>query len=123
MRNIVCGFIFLSIIILPSFVAGQSADDSMAALQTYERLSGSQQNMITSAMGIPSGGISIAKIMAYVIFSSIGFIAFMYGKKNEEWRPLVIGIVLMGYGYFLSNTVALYIVGCLLTAGLYFWRE
>jgi len=56
-------------------------------------------------------------------FGSIGFIAFMYGKSNSEFRPIVMGILLMAYPYFLRGTVVLYLVGIALTAGLYFWRE
>ena len=64
-----------------------------------------------------------AKIAANIIFSGIGFVAFMYGKKNAFWKPMAIGIALMGYSYFLSGTLVIYLVGIALTAALYFWRE
>ncbi|MCA9406668.1 MAG: hypothetical protein KC684_09025 [Candidatus Omnitrophica bacterium] len=57
------------------------------------------------------------------IFSGIGFVAFIYGKKNTEYKPMMIGIALMVYPYFLRGTLALYLVGIGLTAILYFFRE
>ena len=65
---------------------------------------------------------SLAKIVAYIIFGAIGFVAFMYGKKNAFWRPMIIGIALMGYPYLVSGTLAIYLIGIALTAALYFWR-
>jgi hypothetical protein len=70
-----------------------------------------------------SGALSVGNILAYIIFGAVGFVAFVYGKKNAFWRPLVIGIALMVYPYFVSGTVILYCVGVVLTAALYFWRE
>lgn len=64
-----------------------------------------------------------AKIFACIIFSTIGFVAFVYGKKNKFWRPMIIGVVLMTYPYFISGTFFLYLVGIVLIASLYFWRE
>lgn len=66
---------------------------------------------------------TLAKVMAYLIFGGVGFVAFVYGKKNIIMRPMIIGIVLMGYPYFVSETWLLYLIGIALTAALYFWRE
>ena len=66
---------------------------------------------------------STAKIFAYIIFGTIGFVVFVYGKKNRLVRPLVIGIALMAYPYFISGTFFLYLVGIGLTAVLFFWRD
>lgn len=74
--------------------------------------------------GLPLiGDFSAAKIFAYVIFGVIGFVAFAYGKKNKFFRPMIIGVALMGYPYFISGTFLLYLVGIVLTVALYFWRE
>ena len=64
-----------------------------------------------------------AKIFAWIIFGAIGFAAFMYGKKNKSVRPLIVGLALMVYPYFISGTFFLYLIGIVLTAVLYFWRE
>ena len=65
---------------------------------------------------------SAAKIFACTIFGAIGFVAFLYGKKNKFFKPMIIGIALMVYPYFISGTFFLYLVGIALTVALYFWR-
>ena len=69
------------------------------------------------------GDFSIMNILAWVIFGGVGFVAFVYGKKQSSFKPLVIGIVLIAYPYFVTNTIALYMVGFILCAALYFWRD
>lgn len=68
------------------------------------------------------GNFSPSNLFAGLIFGSIGFVAFIYGKKIASFRPMVIGIVLMIYPYFISGTLFLYLIGIVLTASLYFWR-
>jgi len=70
-----------------------------------------------------AGGFSTAKIIAYIIFGAIGSVAFLYGKKNKFFRPMIIGIALMAYPCFISGTFFLYLVGTVLAATLYFWRD
>jgi hypothetical protein len=74
-----------------------------------------------ASLGLPD--FTMAKILAYLIFGMIGLVAFGYGKKNKVMRPLIIGIALMVYPYFISGTFLLYFIGIALTAALYFWRE
>ena len=62
------------------------------------------------------GSISFATIAIAVFFSLIGFAAFRYGRKNDEPRPLFLGIALMTYGYFVSNAWILVLVGAALMA-------
>ena len=77
-----------------------------------------------AGIGLPlAGDFNGAKIFAYIIFGAIGFVVFVYGKKNKFVRPMIIGFVLMVYPYFISGTFFLYLVGIVLTAALYFWRE
>jgi len=68
------------------------------------------------------GNFSPSNLFAGLIFGSIGFVAFIYGKKIASFRPMVIGIVLMVYPYFISGTLFLYLIGIVLTVALYFWR-
>jgi len=72
---------------------------------------------------LPISDFSVANIFAYIVFGMIGFVVFMYGKKNKFFRPMIIGVGLMVYPYFVSGTFLLYSVGIILTAALYFWRE
>ena len=73
----------------------------------------------------PAGGsaFSPAKIIAWLIFGAIGFGVFLYGKKERSFKPLIIGIALMGYPYFVNSTLWLYAVGAGLCLVLYFWRD
>ena len=77
-----------------------------------------------AGIGLPQAGdFSAAKIFAWIIFGVIGFAVFLYGKKNKSFRPMIIGVALMIYPYFISGTFLLYLVGIALTTALYFWRE
>jgi hypothetical protein len=66
---------------------------------------------------------SPATLIAGMVFSTIGLVAFMYGKKNRKGRPLFIGIALMVYPLFISSALLVTVIGIALTAGLIFWRE
>lgn len=63
--------------------------------------------------------MSTANILASVIFGSIGLGAFIYGKKQSSLKALVIGVILMVYPYFVSNPIALYAIGAVLTLLLF----
>lgn len=58
-----------------------------------------------------------------LLFGAVGFVAFMYGKKMELWKPMVMGAVLMAYPYFVSQTWMIYAIGGALCVGLYFFRS
>jgi len=55
-------------------------------------------------------------LLVSVLFSSIGAGYFLYGRKQAQVIPLLTGIALCVYPYFLSNGYAIMIVGLLLTA-------
>jgi hypothetical protein len=57
-----------------------------------------------------------------LLFSSIGLGYFLYGKKQRAVVPLVCGIVLMVFPYFMSNVIGLVALGVALTAVPYFLR-
>ena len=62
-------------------------------------------------------------LLGGIIFGSIGFVAFVYGKKQGAFKTLTIGILLMVYPYFITNTPALYAVGVCLSIALFFLRD
>jgi len=66
--------------------------------------------------------MSPAILLWGVLFSSIGLGFFLYGKKQRAVVPLVCGLVLMIYPYFIPNVLALVAIGAALTAVPYFWR-
>jgi hypothetical protein len=65
-----------------------------------------------------------ANLIASLIFGTIGFSAFIYGKKNARYKAMVIGLLLMGYTWVVpDNNTVLYLVGIGLTLALYFFRD
>ena len=65
-------------------------------------------------------GFSLWTILIAVVFGFVGFIAFRYGKKNQEPRPLFLGIALMAYGYFVTNVWLSLGIGAVLTVLLFY---
>ncbi len=55
-------------------------------------------------------------LMVSAVFSSIGAGYIVYGKKQRQVVPLLTGLALCAYSYFLSNGYAIVVVGVLLTA-------
>ncbi len=72
--------------------------------------------------GDPAGGMNAAVLLWGLLFSSIGLGFFLYGKKQRAVVPLVCGLVLMVYPYFIPNVIALVTIGAVLTAVPYFLR-
>jgi hypothetical protein len=62
---------------------------------------------------------SAPNLIAGLLFGSIGFVGFAYGKKMSRWKPMLLGLALMAYPYFVDNTFALFAVGLVGTAGLF----
>jgi 4-hydroxybenzoate polyprenyltransferase len=54
-----------------------------------------------------------------LIPGGIGFVLFVYGKKQERWPQLVAGLLFMVYPYFATTVLSLLSVGVLLGAGLW----
>ena len=51
-----------------------------------------------------------------LLFGSIGFGFFVYGKKQRAVLPLLSGLGLMVFPYFISNTLLLVGIGIVLVA-------
>lgn len=66
---------------------------------------------------------TLPNLIGGFLFSGIGFVAFAYGKKMSLLRTMLLGIVLMVYPYFFSNTWLLYGIGSALTAALFLFKE
>jgi predicted membrane protein len=67
--------------------------------------------------------VDTAVLLWGILFSSIGMGFFIYGKKQKATIPLVCGILLMIYPFFISSTTLLVIVGMILTAIPYVIRR
>ena len=57
-----------------------------------------------------------------MLFGSIGLGYFIYGKKQKAVVPLVCGLALMLFPYFVSHVMLLVGIGVLLSAIPYFLR-
>ena len=57
-----------------------------------------------------------------LLFGSIGLGLFVYGKRQRAVIPLVCGLALMVFPYFVSSTIPLVVIGIVLTAIPYFIR-
>ncbi|NNH77303.1 amino acid transport protein [Acinetobacter sp. ANC 5380] len=66
--------------------------------------------------------MTTAQLLIGVLFSSIGLGYFLYGKKQKVTVPLVCGLVLMIFPYFVENTAMLTIIGIILSLLPYFVR-
>lgn len=64
-----------------------------------------------------------ADFIGGLIFGSVGFIAFIYGKKMAQYRMMTIGLILMVFPYVISGNLALYGIGSVLTLALFVWRD
>jgi hypothetical protein len=57
-----------------------------------------------------------------LLFGSIGLGFFMYGRKQRAVVPLVCGLGLMVFPYFVTNTVLLVLIGVALMTLPYFLK-
>jgi hypothetical protein len=66
--------------------------------------------------------LSAPNLLAGLLFSSIGFVGFIYGKRMSLWKPMFLGIALMAYPYFIEDTILLCVIGLLGTGALFLLR-
>lgn len=65
---------------------------------------------------------SVSTLMWGIIFGSIGLAFFVYGKKQKAIIPMLSGIGLMVFPYFISNIYLMILSGIVLVALPYFIR-
>jgi hypothetical protein len=64
-----------------------------------------------------------AQLLWGLLFSSIGVGFFIYGRKQNRPVPLICGIALIVYPYFVRNAYLLVLIGAVITALPYFLRR
>jgi hypothetical protein len=64
-----------------------------------------------------------ANLVGGLVFGSIGFVAFIYGKRMHLWKMMLCGLALMIFPYFVDNMSILYSVGAAGTLALFFLRD
>lgn len=84
-----------------------------------------EMNSVMTTYGLNLGGpsFSFGNIMAGIIFGIIGMAALKYGHQEKNYRPVVIGLFLIIFPYFVSNTILMYVLGVGVSSLLYFWRD
>ena len=65
----------------------------------------------------------MSNLIAGLIFGSIGFVAFFYGKRMHLWWPMFLGLALMVYPYFVSSELVLWMAGIVGSASLWLVRN
>ena len=103
--------------------AAPSSDNLTSTVESISKMDKSDMSSLLGAVGVSDKGFDMAKMLSYFIFGGIGFVAFVYGKKNSFFKPMLIGIVLNVYPYFIASTLLIYIVGIAFTAALFMWRD
>jgi hypothetical protein len=66
---------------------------------------------------------SSANLIGGLLFGSIGFVAFVYGKRMHVWKPMFLGLALMVYPYFVADDLVLFAIGVVGTGALFLVRE
>jgi len=64
-----------------------------------------------------------SNLFAYLIFGLFGMAAFMYGKKQQKPKAMLIAGALIAYPYAVSDTFLLWGIGIALTVALFIFRD
>jgi hypothetical protein len=63
--------------------------------------------------------IDANSLLLSLLFSSVGFVFFMYGKKQSRLPHMTAGVLLMVYPYVVTNLIAMSAVGVVIIALLW----
>lgn len=63
-----------------------------------------------------------ASLLLSVFFGALGAGYALYGRKQRAISPLLSGVALMVFPYFVSGTLTTLLVGAAIAAVPYFWR-
>ena len=66
---------------------------------------------------------SVGGLIGSLVFSGIGFVAFTAGRKQQHYRLMGFGALMMGYSYFTSGAALTWGIGAALTAAWYFLSD
>ena len=62
---------------------------------------------------------TVAWLVTSLLISSIGVGLFLYGKKQSRIPQVVVGIILVGYSYFVPSVWLMIVIGAALIAILW----
>ena len=83
---------------------------------------GSNRALLCGPSTSPLGALDTSYLLWGVLFGSIGLGFFAYGRRQKRGVPLVCGLTLIIFPYFVSNTALLVTLGVALIAIPYFVR-
>lgn len=66
---------------------------------------------------------SPAYLFGAIVFGLIGWVAYRYGKRTDHQPVKWLGLALMLYPYAISQTWLMYLIGAILCAGCYYFRD
>ena len=118
----------------PTVKAGASSHPAIAPVNAlFSNGAAKSDAFVVAGGGDRSAGADLApekrmplsgpNLFAGLLFSSIGFVGFVYGKRMSAWKPMFLGIALMAYPYFIEDTIALCAIGLAGTAALFWARN
>jgi len=58
-----------------------------------------------------------------IVFGAVGLAAFLHGRRVGSIKPVLIGVALMAYPYFVADTTLSIIIGLGLCFLLYLFRD
>jgi hypothetical protein len=59
-------------------------------------------------------------LLASLLWGSVGFGYFIYGKKQSSWIPMLGGVFMMAASYFIGSALVMSLISLALIAGVYF---
>lgn len=80
---------------------------------------GRPPNFVVSRSTVP---MDTSSLLLGLLFGSIGLCFFLYSRRQKLVVPMVCGVALMIFPYFISNSILLVILGVALIAIPYFFR-
>lgn len=66
---------------------------------------------------------SPAALFASILFGLLGLAAIRHARKQMQWQPLVGGIALIAFPYFIERAWLIYLIGFAICYALYLFRE
>ncbi len=63
--------------------------------------------------------INVTELFASFLVSSIGLVAFIYGKRQGRIPQMVVGLLLLVYPYFVSNLWLMFGIAAAALGGLW----
>lgn len=64
-----------------------------------------------------------ALLLSGLLISAIGMGLLIYGKRSENLRPLLVGLVMCVFPYFVGSVAILWLGAAACMGGLYAWSR